>query len=341
NEVIAENGGEKLVGGIFAQIGGNAGADHSVVHSTGGSAGNTVEISIHLAMPQESRPITTGELTDLWRKRVGKIAGLESIFFQADKGGPGSGAAITVELSHGDIKTLQAAGESLAETLKSFPAVSDVNDGFEEGKKQFDYTLRPEGRALNLTTLDVARQIRHCFYGAEALRQQRGRNEIKVMVRLPESERKLQYSLEELLVQTPNQMYVPLDEVVNYTRDRAYTSITRRNGRRTISVTADVTPRSEAGKILGSLYDTKPGKIEVILDKFAAGFRNVFGIEAPPVEKTKPKALDVLAEKYPGLTYSFEGKQADMKESMASLKGGFIFALFAIYAVLAVPFRSY
>jgi multidrug efflux pump subunit AcrB len=341
NEVIAENGGEKLVSGIFAQIGGNAGADRGVVRSGGGSAGNTVEISVHLAMPVESRPISTGELTDLWRKRAGKIAGLESISFQADKGGPGSGAAMTVELSHGDIKTLQAAGESLAKTLKSFPVVSDVNDGFEEGKKQFDYTLRPEGRALNLTTLDVARQIRHCFYGAEALRQQRGRNEIKIMVRLPEAERILQYSLEELLVQTPDRMYVPLDEVVNYTRDRAYTSITRRNGRRTISVTADVTPRSQAGQILGSLYDTKPGKIDVLLGKFTAGFRNLFGIETPPVEKTEPKALDVLTEKYPGLTYSFEGKQADMKESMASLKDGFIFALFAIYAVLAIPFRSY
>jgi multidrug efflux pump subunit AcrB len=340
NEVISENGGEKLVSGIFAQIGGNAGASGGVIRSTGGSSGNTVEISINLAMPPEDRPITTGQLTDLWRRRAGNIAGLESIFFQADKGGPGSGAAMTIELSHGDIKTLQAAGESLAATLKRFPKVSDVNDGFEEGKKQFDYTLRPEGRSLNLSTLDVASQVRHCFYGAEALRQQRGRNEIKIMVRLPESERRLQHTLEELLVRTPAGMHVPLNEVVDYTRDRAYTSITRRDGRRTISVTADVMPRSQAGQILGSLYDAKPGMISMIMGKLKSGYRKFFGDEAP-VKPAAPKALDVLVDRYPGLTYSFEGKQADMKESMSSLMGGFVVALFAIYAVLAIPFRSY
>jgi len=341
NEVIAENGGKKLVSGIFAQIGGSAGADRSIIRSSGGSRGNTVEISVLLSMPVKSRPITTGQLTDLWRKRTGTIAGLESIFFQADKGGPGSGAAMTVELSHGDIKTLQAAGESLARTLKTFPKASDVNDGFEEGKKQFDYTLRPEGRSLNLTTLDVARQVRHCFYGAEALRQQRGRNEIKIMVRLPKSERISQYSLEELLIQTPERMYVPLDEVVSYKSDRAYTAITRRNGRRTISVTADVTPRSQAGRILSSLYDEKPGTIRKLIGKLKAGYRKFRGYPPEEVKVTESKALDALVERYPGLAYSFEGKQADMKKSMASLKGGFIFALFAIYAVLAIPFRSY
>jgi len=340
-EVIAENGGEMLVSGIFAQIGGAAGADRGVIRSGGGSSGNTLEISVYLAMPPESRPITTGRLTDLWRGRTGIIPGLESIFFQADKGGPGSGAALTVELSHTDIKTLQKAGEELAETLKTFPKASDVNDGFEEGKKQFDYTLRPEGRSLNLTTLDVARQVRHCFYGAEALRQQRGRNEIKIMVRLPESERVSQYTLEELLVRTPAGTHVPLDEVVNYKRDRAYTVITRRDGRRTISVTADVTPRSRAGQILSSLHDSKPGMIGTLVGRLKAGFRKFFGLKAPPVKPEAPKALDVLVDRYPGLTYSFEGRQADMKESVSSLMRGFIVALFAIYAVLAIPFRSY
>ncbi|MDP6634724.1 MAG: efflux RND transporter permease subunit [Phycisphaerae bacterium] len=341
NEVIDENGGEKLVSGIYAQIGGMAGADRSIVLSSGGSTGNTVEISVMLAMPVESRPITTGQLTDLWRERTGKVAGLESIFFQADKGGPGSGAALTVELSHGDIKTLQAAGESLAETLKRFPKVSDVNDGFEEGKKQFDYKLRPEGRSLKLTTLDVARQVRHCFYGAEALRQQRGRNEVKVMVRLPGAERASQHTLEELLIRTPDRMYAPLDEVVSYKTDRAYTAITRRNGRRTISVTADVTPRSQAGRILASLHDKKPGMISKLMSGMKAGYRKFSGQPPEAVKVDEPKPLDVLTERYPGLVYSFEGKQADMKESMSSLMGGFAFAMFAIYAVLAIPFRSY
>jgi len=341
NGIIDEKGRDKLVSGIYAQIGGMAGSDRDIVRSSGGSSGNTLEISVMLAMPVESRPITTGELTDLWRERSGEIAGLESISFQADKGGPGSGAAMTIELSHGDIETLQAAGESLAATLKRFPRVSDVNDGFEEGKKQFDYTLRPEGRSLDLTTLDVARQVRHCFYGAEALRQQRGRNEIKVMVRLPKSERTSQHTLEKLLVQTPQRTHVALNEVVDYKMDRAYTAITRRNGRRTINVTADVTPRSQAGRILGSLYDPKPGAFSVLMGKLKAGYRKASGQPPEAVVEKDPKPLDLLVERYPGLVYSFEGKQADMAESMGSLFGGFAFAMFAIYAVLAIPFRSY
>jgi multidrug efflux pump subunit AcrB len=340
-EVIDENGGDKLVSGIFTQIGGSAGSDRDIIRSSGGSTGNTVEISVMLAMPVESRPITTGKLTELWRERSGQIAGLETITFQADKGGPGSGAAITVELSHENIKTLQAAGESLAATLKRFPTVSDINDGFKEGKKQFDYSLRPEGRSLGLTTLDVARQVRHCFYGAEAVRQQRGRNEIKVMVRLPESERTEQHTLEELLLRTPQLAYVPLDEVVSYTRDRAYTSITRRNGRRTINVTADVTPRSQAGQVLSSLYDSKPGMFKTLFGKLKTGYKKFMGHQPEEIATVEVKALDELVERYPGLVYSFEGKQADMQESMASLFGGFAFAMFAIYALLAIPFRSY
>jgi len=340
-EVIAANGGEKLVSGIFAQIGGMAGADRDIVRSSGGSSGNTVEISVFLSMPVEKRPITTGQLTDKWRESTGDIAGLESISFQADKGGPGSGAAMTVELSHPRIDMLQDAGESLARTLKRFGKVSDINDGFEEGKKQLDYALRPEGRSLGLTTLDVARQVRHCYYGAEALRQQRGRNEVKVMVRLPKKERTSQHSLENLLLQTPQRNYVPLGEVATYNADRAYTSITRRNGRRTITVTADVTPRSQAGRILSSLYDPKPGWVSQQIKKLKAGYRHVTG-QPPLVEKEKEaKPLDLLVERYPGLVYSFEGKQADMQESMGSLFGGFAFAMFAIYALLAIPFRSY
>jgi len=335
NEVIAANGADKLVRGIFAQIGGMAGAGRGPMGRSSSSAGNTLEISVYLT-PPGVRPLSTKDLTERWRKRAGRIPGLESISFQADKGGPGSGAAMTVELSHPDIRTLQAAGESLAATFEQFPTVTDVNDGFEEGKRQFDYTLLPEGRSLKLTTLDVARQVRHCFYGAEALRQQRGRNEVKTMVRLPKSQRISQHDLEELLIRTPGGRHIPLNEAVTVRRSRAYTTISRRNGRRTISVTADVTPRSLAGQILGSLYDKKPGGFA----KLIPGIRRFFGYKPRP-KATETKPLDALVARYPGLAYSFEGRQADMKESMSSLMGGFVLAVFAIYAVLAIPFRSY
>ncbi|MDZ7598706.1 MAG: efflux RND transporter permease subunit [Desulfobacterales bacterium] len=135
---------------------------------------------------------------------MGAIPGLESLVFRSDSGGPGSGAALTIELSHRELAVLEAASSELAKALGFFPNVKDIDDGFQTGKQQVDFNVLPEGRSLGLRAQEVARQVRHAFYGAEALRQQRGRNEIKVMVRLPENQRiSLQNTLEELMVRTP------------------------------------------------------------------------------------------------------------------------------------------
>jgi len=111
------------------------------------------------------------------------------LLFESDAGGPGAGASITIELNHQDINILEKAGKELANALRAYSIVNDVDDGFSTGKQQLDFTLLPEGKSLGLTAQMVARQVRNAFYGAEVLRQQRGRNEIKIMVRLPESER--------------------------------------------------------------------------------------------------------------------------------------------------------
>ena len=228
--------------------------------------------------------------------------------FQADAHGPGAGKALTVELSHRDIDVLELASGELADALREFAAVEDVDDGFSPGKQQFDFKIRPEASSLGLSALDVARQVRHAFYGAEALRQQRGRNEVKVMVRLPECERVSEYNLEELLIRTPAGSEIPLREAAVITRGRAYTSIDRREGRRTVTVTADVDPPSQAGRVLASL---------------------------------KASALPALERKYSGLAYGFQGKQADMAESLRSLGRGFAMAVLVMYTLLAIPFKSY
>jgi multidrug efflux pump subunit AcrB len=150
--------------------------------------------------------------------------------------------------------------------------------------------------------------VRSAFYGAEALRQQRGRNEIKVKVMLPAAQRVSEYDIEQLLIHTPGGGDVPLRQVAEVTRSRAYTSIERSDGRRTVEVTADVEPRRATSQVLATL---------------------------------KADTLPQLARDYPGLTYDFEGQQADMRESMASLMGGFVIAMIVIYALLAIPFRSY
>jgi len=292
------NGGDLLVRGMDANIGG-AGRDIS--------GGHVIKIRVYLT-DADVRPISTDSFVNQWREEVGPIPGLETISFMADRGGPSSGGALEFELSHSDVHVLEAAARDLADVLSEYPKVTDVDAGFSNGKRQLDFKILPEGTSLGLTAQDVASQVRAAYYGKEVLRQQRGRNEIKVMVRLPESERVSEYNLEEMMIMAPSGKQVPLREVVKIDTGRAYTVIKRRDGRRVLSVTADVNPRSQAASIMQSMFDeTVPG---------------------------------ILA-KYPGLKVVKEGKQADMSESVASLLSGLAMAMLVIYALLAIPFKSY
>lgn len=289
-EVVAENGGSELSEGVFAYI--NA---------------NETDVRVYLT-PPEQRPISTGQLAQLWRERTGNIAGLESIKFESDAGGPGRGASISVELSHRKVEVLEKASGDLAEALGFFPNVKDIDDGFSPGKQQLDFQIRPEARSLGLRSQEVARQVRHAYYGAEALRQQRGRNEVKVMVRLPKAERISEHHLEEMILRTPAGKEVSLAEAVSISRGRAYTTIDRRSGRRVVTVSADASPRSQAGQVIQAL---------------------------------KVDTLPAMQAKYPGLTYSFEGRQADRRESIQALMRGLGVALIIIFAMLAIPFNSF
>ncbi|MFN2166597.1 MAG: efflux RND transporter permease subunit, partial [Anaerolineae bacterium] len=160
---------------------------------------------------------------------------------------------------------------------------------------------------MGLTSQSVARQVRYAFQGAQAVHQQRGRNEVTVRVSLPERERTLEATLENLILQAPAGE-VFLRDAAQMTAGRAYTSIERTDGRRDLAVTANVDPPAQAENILGEL---------------------------------KASILPDLMKRYPGLTYSFEGHQADMRESIRALITGSLLALFGLYALLAVPFRSY
>jgi multidrug efflux pump subunit AcrB len=289
-EATSKNGDKELVEGVFARI-----------HD------NTVEIRVYLT-PPDVRPLSTAEVTRKWREQVDVIPGLEYIKFESDAGGPGRGAALSVELRHQKMDILERASADMAEALSFYPNAKDIDDGFSPGKQQIDFKIKPEARSLGLEAREVARQVRHAFYGAEALRQQRGRNEVKVLVRLPRQERIYEYSLEEMVLRTPKGTEILLRDAVYISRGRSYTDINRRNGQRIVTVTADVTPRSQAGQILNSI---------------------------------KAEILPELQRKYAGLVYSFEGRQADQKESMQSLFRGLLMAMVVIFAMLAVPLNSY
>ncbi len=289
-ELISENGGDMLSKGIYSEV-----------------SENEVKIRTYLTDP-DIRPLSTKEVTDLWRERSGHIDGLENLQFMSDSGGPGAGAALTVELSHDNTQILEKAAISLAQSLSEFPKTQDINDGTAQGKRQFDFTMTDLGYTLGLTPAEVGRQVRSAFYGSEAFKQQRGRNEIRTLVLLPEEERNSAYFFRNMMIKAPNGSFVRLYDVVEAKQGRAYTTIHRREGRRVVTVEADVNPPSEANKIIASITsDTLPA----------------------------------LQRLYPGLSYSFEGQQADMRESLQSLFIGMFAILFVMYGILAILFSSY
>lgn len=292
-KVARRHGEESLVIGDFVEV--------------GKKGSHIAKLRIYLTDP-EIRPISTDQFVKEWRKETGEITGIEFIRFASDSGGPGSGSALTIELSHRDLNVLELASAELAEALRFYPRVSDIDDGFAPGKQQLDFTLTERARSLGLTSRDVARQVRYAYDGINVLRQQRGRNEVTVVVRLPETERISEFDLEQMILRAPSGIEIPLSEAVNIKRGRAYISIDRRNGRRVVTLSADVTPRAQAGQVISSLEE---------------------------------EVLPQIKERYHGLTVSYEGRQADLAESMRGLAMGLLLAMMLIYLLLAIPFRSY
>ena len=292
-EQIETDTGKRLLKGSFSQIGSNG--------------GHAARVTFELMNP-DIRPISTQEFVDLWRKETGRISGLETLRFRSNSGGPGGGDALTVDLSHRDMDVLKQASHELAEALATFPMVRDIDDGFTPGKPQIDFQITPAGRSLGLTSSDIARQVRNSYYGSESIRQQRGRDEIKVQVRLSEAERNSEFSLEEMIIRTPAGAEVPLREVVRMERGRAYTTISRRDGQRTVTISSDVNPKDKTPQVLSALTS------DILPD---------------------------LMQRHGGLTYSFEGEQADQRESIHGLISGLLIAMLLIYVLLAIPFKSY
>ncbi|WP_419174599.1 efflux RND transporter permease subunit [Desulfosediminicola sp.] len=288
--VREDNGGDDLVTGVSSLI------DE-----------NTIEVNAYLT-PPDIRPLSTGNVTRLWREEVGTIVGLQSSLFESDRGGPGSGAALSIELSHRDIEILDQASAMLAEQLADFPNTKDIDSGYTPGKQQFTFQINERGDSLGLTAAEVGSQVRNSFQGSIALRQQRGSNEVTVRLRLPESQRLSEFDIESMLIATSAGTFVPLSDIATVDRGRAYTSITRKDGRRTVTVRANVDPLAMTSQIMTSLNSN---------------------------------ILPELAGTFPGLGYEYAGRQADRKESVQNLFGGFVFSLIAIYFLLAIPFKSY
>ena len=271
------------------------------------------QVGSHLAQVRvqllegEQRDVSAITLAALWRKKVGVIPDAEAITFQSALFSAGN--PVEVHLSLDDHDRLLAAADELKEELKGYPGVFDVGDSFLPGKKEMQLKLKLTARSLGLTLNDLAQQVRHAFYGAEALRLQRDQDEVKVMVRYPESERKSLGYVEQMRIRTPDGSEVPFSQVAEVSMEQGYASIERAQRLRVIKVTADVDETV-----------TNANEVRIDLER---------------------RFLPQLKNRYPALRYSIEGAGKEQKESMADVLKGFVIALFCIYALLAIPFRSF
>ena len=307
NAAVAQRGGEAALRGIYAQIGSTLVRRGPGQASTSAGGSHMVGVQVFL-VPADQRDFSGADFSNTWRAAIGTIPGLESLAFKAEVG-PTGGAPIDIQLTHRSRAILETAAQELAGALSQYAGVTDIDDGVSLGKPQLSFRIKPEARSLGLNATGLARQVRGAFYGVEALRQQRGRDEVKVMVRLPESERQSSFTVEQLILLTEQGGEIPLAEAAEIEPGRAYTEIKRREGRRIVAVTADVDDQiANANSIIG----------EVTADE-----------------------LEALTKKYPGLTYSLEGEQSSQQESLSAMASGFALVLLLIYGLLAIPFRSY
>lgn len=304
---IDTHGGLDIVRGTYTQIGAALPSGGPNNRPPGLSGSHLAGVQVAL-VPADKRAVSSVEFANTWRQATGQIAGLESLAFKAESGFS-SDAALDIQLTHRSREVLEAAAADLAGLLAEYAGVTDIDDGVSHGKPQLSLTVKPEARSLGINATDLARQLRGSFYGAEALRQQRGRNEVKVMVRLPEHERRTVHTIEQMVIRTAQGGEIPLIQAAAVDYGRAYTEIRRREGRRIIAVTADVDEDiSNANAIVAALEQNE---------------------------------LPFLMQKHPGLNYTLEGEQEWQTEALSAIGLGFVFALLAIYALLAVPFKSY
>jgi multidrug efflux pump subunit AcrB len=293
---------------VMAMVGGRIGAsrgDPSAMSSSGG-ASNVGEVSVEL-VGGAARRITPKEVVSLWRSRTPGILEADEVLFVSDYFSFGD--PVNIRLNASNVEQLELAAEWLKQKLAEYPGVFDVSDSFQGGKAEIHLAILPAAEALGLSLEDLARQVRQAFYGEQAQRIQRERDDIRVMVRYPEAERGSLADLENLRIRTPDGGEVPFYAVATATMARGYATIKRVDRERTINVTADV--------------DESRGNAEEIFSDLRA------------------KVLPELAVQYPGVAHVMEGEQRRQSEMFASLGRTYLLAMILIYTLLAVPLRSY
>ena len=273
---------------------------------TGGASANLGGVTIELA-PAQERAFTSEQLGHRWRELTGPIPEAVEVDFQVSAMSPGND--VDVMLVGPDTEQLRAAADDVKAQLGGYAGLYSITDSFRAGKAELKLGIKPEAEALGLTLRDLGSQVRQAFYGEEAQRIQRGRDDVRVMVRYPADQRRSLGVLENMRIRTPDGGEVPFRQVAVMEPGRGFASIKRVDRNRAVNVRAAVDEGVTSGASVIADIETR------ILP-------------------------DVLA-KHPGVFYVFEGVQAEQQDAIGGLQIGFVLALFAIFALLAIPLKSY
>lgn len=295
DKYIDEETGESIVTNILTRVGGRGGVSH------------TGSVKFEITPPEDRKmSIDAQQLANEWRKLTGIIPGAEKVSYTAEFGNRNS--PIDVQLSGADLKTLAIVSDKIKQELLVYPTVFDITDTLSDGKEQLTIVLTDQAKALGISELEITRQVRNALFGAEAQRIQRGRDDVRVMVRLPIDERRSIAELETLLIQTASGTSVPLSHIAKLVPNKGPATINRINLQRTVNVLADV--------------DKKTTNMALL-------------------QADLSEAIKVITAQYPNVRYSLEGEAKEQRETLGSLKWALVFSFFAIYVLLAIPFKSY
>ena len=250
--------------------------------------------------------VTPREFVNEWERRIGQIPGVKNLSFRAEIGRRGS--PISIQLASNNFKTLKQSTDSLKGFLKSIDGLRSIQDDIEDGLPELRLSLKQDAKERGISLRDISTQLRNSVFGAEIYRVQQQLDDIRVMIRLPKNERVARHNLDNLRIRINRDTWVPLSSVAEWKIDSTPAVINRVGGFRTVTVEADM---------VKDKVDIAVLKDELII------------------------FIEELMNKQPGLNYSFEGQMLDEEKSNKSLQLGFLFSLIVIYALLAIPFKSY
>ncbi len=314
---LGYTGDEHAIKHIFASIGVNAARSNGPPTRTSGGS-HLAEVVIEL-VPMEGRMgWNASRIADRWRTLAGSIPDAIELQFNANTFSAGD--PIRLQLQGRDVNELRDAALHLRQELERYPGVLDLSDSFRAGKQEIKLDILPEAKSLGLTLNDLARQVRQAFYGEQAQRIQRGTDDLRVMVRYPESERRSVGNLEDMRIRTADGTEVPFSSVARVEFGTGYSSIKREDRQRVVDVRGDV------------------DRSLVTPEEVIAAVQKTVCEKGSSFNNRKNRCTNSL---FPGVKYSKGGEAKERDKAMSGIVKIVPIALMIIFALLAIPLKSY